>query len=738
MIRYTKTLLILPVFLIGFIQLTQAQNSKNKAEENLKIGLALSGGGAKGFAHIGVLKVLEEAGIQVDVISGTSMGAVVGGLYAIGYTPTMLEDIALNNDWEELFDSQAPRQFQSFFQKRYQDRTLLNFPFKEGEVKLPQGLVQGRKIAMLLYRLTIPYHSQSDFTKLPIPFAAVGTDLATGKGVHLNRGYLPEAIRASIAIPSVFEPVKIDSTHFVDGGIARNIPASDAIKLGADFVITSDVGLPIEPVDSLDTFIDILLQSVGFGRKKSDEEQLAKTDLLIKPDVANYSTFDFDKAAELMERGEQAARKMLPRLRALEDSINQNKRVNRPPISKTDTLFIRRINISGTDDYLRDRLKNSLHIQVPSSQTVAELEQKLSRISSSGSFNDLSYRLQKTSTEKGHVLNINVSADTEQSIGLGARFDNHYKASLLFSGSFRELFTPGDALLADLRLGEQLQLQGNYFLPISLYPEANLSVSTQATRSPFNIFDNSGQQISTVDLEQLSISPQIGITILPQFYLEAGLHAEAYNLDEAVGETFLLDDVNGLLLGQLSMYSDTFNRANFASSGQKFILKSVFSNTQWGSGSTFSQHVLDWRMRLPVSSDISLISRIALGHTFSGGEPVPLHYRFYAGGALPIDLFSDRQFPLLGYHVQELSSTNLRLLKLGSQFNLYRKTYLQLLWNSASLGDEWKWNIDQSEFNSGFGLRLGMVTIIGPAELTLTTQEIDGPYSLHINIGYTF
>jgi NTE family protein len=726
---------------LGNTDCIQAQDTQDDQKRSVKIGLALSGGGAKGFAHIGVLKILEEAGIQVDVITGASMGSIVGGLYAIGYTTDMLEEIAINNDWEELYNNRTPRQYQSIFQKSYEEQTLLTFPFRQGAVTLPKGLIKGQKIAMMLYRLTLPYHSISDFTKLPIPYAAVATDLATGEGVRFDRGYLPDAMRASSAIPSVFEPVTIDSVTYIDGGVARNIPASDARALGADFVIASDVGEPVSAVDSLNTFVDILLQSVGFGRKRSDREQLKQTDLLIKPDALNFSSFDYDKAAQLIERGEQAARNMLPRLKALADSIHQTPRTIPPFAAISDTLLIQKITIKGADAFLQDRLERSLRIPTPSRQTLTELEQILGRIYNSGSFSDLSYRLQQVPGEKeGYDLNIEIAPNKEQTVGLGARYDSHYKASLLFTGSLDNLFNTGDALRADLRLGEQLRLQGNYFLPLSLYPEAGLTVNGQVSRSPFDLY-NEGRQVSSVDLEQLSISPQAGIAIFPKLSLGAGLHAEAFNLNEAVGETFLLDSISGLLLGRFLLYSDTFDRARFATSGQKLLLKSDFSNTRWGSGRTFSQHVVDWQLRVPVSPSVSLLSRLVLGRTYSGNDPIPLHYRFYAGDAVPIPLFADRQFPLIGYDVQQLQATNIRLLKLGAQFalpQLPQETFLQVLWNSASLSSEWIKEISRSDFASGFGLRFGTQTIIGPAELTLMTQDPNGSYSVRINVGHTF
>jgi len=209
----------------------QAQEIQNEDQKPVKIGLALSGGGAKGFAHIGVLKVLEKAGIVVDVVSGTSMGAVIGGLYSISYTPAQLEDIALNNDWNELFNESPSRRFQSMIQKVQNNRLILSVPYRNGNIGLPRGLIDGQKIGLLLNQLTLSYHNVVDFRDLPIPFACVATNLNTGEGVRLESGYLPEAIRASIAIPSIFQPVTIDSTIYIDGGIARNIPASDARAL---------------------------------------------------------------------------------------------------------------------------------------------------------------------------------------------------------------------------------------------------------------------------------------------------------------------------------------------------------------------------------------------------------------------------------------------------------------------------------------------------------------------------
>src|SRR5699024_7340132 len=262
--------------------------------------------------------------------------------------------------------------------------------------------------------------------------------------------------------------------------------------------------------------------------------------------------------------GEEASQRMLPQIRQMAVSIRQPPPPDLPPIEIADTLLINRINIKGANLYLRDRLRSSLQIMTPSRQPVSELEYKLNKIYTSGPFSNLSYRLNPLSENKGYALNITIAADNQQSVGLGMRYDSQYKASLLFSGRFNKLFTPGDALLVDFRLGEQLKIQGNYILPLSFYPKVDLTLSTAATRTPIDLF-SSGQRISSIDIERLSFSPQLNVELLPSLFLGIGPHFEGFNLNEAVGETLFLGNISGLITARALIYADSFNRTYFPS-----------------------------------------------------------------------------------------------------------------------------------------------------------------------------
>ncbi len=706
-----------------------------REEQGLKIGLALSGGGAKGFAHIGVLKVLEEAGIKVDVITGTSMGAVVGGLYAIGYTTAELEDIALYTDWNELFNETRPRKYQAIFQDQSSERLILSVPYQDGSVSLPRGLIEGQKISLLLNELTLAYHDVNNFRELPIPYAAVVTNLETGEGVMFDSGYLPEVIRASTAIPSVFKPVTIGDSLYIDGGVIRNIPATDARKLGADFVISSDVGDPILPSDSLRSFIDIMSQSVGFLRERSNITQREESDLLISPEIRDYSTFDFNKADELIKLGEEAARKVLPQLRELQKKQKGNP--HRTYSEKPDQVSISQIRISGADEYLRNSLRSSLTIQEGQILSIDRISKEMELMYSSGHIGDLNYRILPDPDSEGSILNIDISAAQQNSIGLGARYDSRYRASLLFSGMFNRIVSDGDALITELRLGEQLELTANYAFPYTLYPESGVNFKLDGFRIPIDIFENNSIS-SSVNVESLSFHAKTWIRAFRNASFLAGAKAEFYNIDQAIGETLLLNNVDRILTANGTLQLNSFNRSYFPSSGNRLTVHTEFSNELWGSGINFIQHNFSWEFRLPLHERFSFLSRLTAGGTFALDEELPLHYKFYSGGAIPNFVRPIHQFPLLGYQPHQLRGDNLKLMEAGLQYQFRNNGFLQARWNAAMVQDTWTWDLPITDFEHGIGLTGGLITLIGPIELTLMAKDANGPFSMKISVGHHF
>src|SRR5580698_4147995 len=284
-----------------------------------RICLVLSGGGARGMAHIGVLKVLEEMKIPIDCIAGTSMGAVVGGLYASGMTAAQIDATMRSVDWQEAFRDAPPRRDLAFRRKQDDRNFLVRLPLglKHGKILLPKGFIQGQKLQETLRQLTLPFSNTTDFDLLPTPFRAVATDLLTGNAVLLDRGDLSIAMRASISAPGLFAPVETQGLLLVDGGLAENLPIDVARQMHADILIVSDVSFPLQSRAALDSALSISNQMLAIlVRKDADRQRatLTPSDILIEPILGTTSSTDFTSAVSTIAAGETAARAMLSQL----------------------------------------------------------------------------------------------------------------------------------------------------------------------------------------------------------------------------------------------------------------------------------------------------------------------------------------------------------------------------------------------------------------------------------------
>ncbi|MFZ9872020.1 MAG: patatin-like phospholipase family protein [Steroidobacteraceae bacterium] len=310
---------MLKVGLLAFLLLA---SSVAAAQSAPRVGLVLSGGGARGAAHVGVLKVLEEQRIPIHAIAGTSMGAVVGGLYASGLSAGEITALIESDEWRAAFTEPAPRDRLSFRRKSEDQNFLVKFPLgiKSGSFRLPKGLVSGQRVSQALRRVTFPVAGRAQFDQLPIPFRAVATDLETGDAVVLGSGDLVDAMRASLAAPGVFAPVEIDGRLLVDGGLANNLPVDVAQAMGVDVLIVVDVGFPLRKRDTLDSVTTISNQMLSILiRRGSDaqRERLGTRDILISPDLGEASSFDFAIVAQATSLGESAARAAATQLASL-------------------------------------------------------------------------------------------------------------------------------------------------------------------------------------------------------------------------------------------------------------------------------------------------------------------------------------------------------------------------------------------------------------------------------------
>jgi len=328
--------------------------------ERPSIGLALSGGGARGFAQIGAIQVLEENNIPIDVIVGTSMGSIIGGLYAAGYSPQQIESLAKSIDWSNLMVDTPPRSSLFIGQKQERSRTILQIRFKGLHLALPQAITPGQKLTSILTNLTlkVDYQTNSDFDKLKIPFRALTCDLISGKKVLLRSGNLAEAMKASSAVPLLFTPVPRDSMLLVDGGLINNIPVDDVREIGADLVLAVDTSSKLRPENKIAAPWEIADQVTTIMQREKLNDQRNRADVLIKVDLDEYKSDSFQKVNDIIEAGRDETTRNIYKIKKLIQSAQKNS------LSKTP-MAVKCIDITGIDDNsLKDIVLDIINIKI--------------------------------------------------------------------------------------------------------------------------------------------------------------------------------------------------------------------------------------------------------------------------------------------------------------------------------------------------------------------------------------
>lgn len=378
-------------------------------QERPKVGLVLSGGGAKGLAEIATLKILDELGIPVDCIAGTSMGGIIGGLHAVGYSGWDLENLALSTDWNETLTDNPPRAFKPHFEKKEDGKFQLEFGFENRALWMPRGLILGRKVSLLFSSLTFPFAEVTDFDDLPIPFRCVAVDLLTGSEIVLKSGSLAKAIRATMAIPSVFTPVEWGDHLLIDGGYANNLPVDVVMDMGADIIIAVDVGRPLMEKSKIRSALDVLQQSIAMLGRDKWKENSEKADVMIRPDLTGYTAMDFydpDRLRRILQIGEHAAEEARPELLALRDRLRRYGRVEERSFGDDfKGMGISSIQVSCPDSEVPGEIRNRIMEAISSEYDPAEIRKSIAEIKNAYKLDGITFSAVKTGD---HAVRVDV------------------------------------------------------------------------------------------------------------------------------------------------------------------------------------------------------------------------------------------------------------------------------------------------------------------------------------------
>ena len=715
-------------------------------EQRKKVGVVLSGGGAKGMAHIKALKVIEEAGIPIDYIAGTSMGAIVGGLYAIGYTPEQLDSMVRKQNWTFLLSDRIKRSAMSLTDRERSEKFIVSIPFTKSpkDAASSGGIIKGQNLANLFSDLTMGYHDSINFDKLPIPFACVAANVVNGEQIIFHNGILSTAMRASMAIPGVFTPVRQDSMVLVDGGIVNNYPADVVKAMGADVIIGVDVQNALKKADKLNSAPDILGQIVDITCQSNHEKNVDLTDTYIRVNVDGYSSASFTPAAidTLMRRGEEAAKAQWNSLLALKKKIgisdNYVPKRHGPysSLSNVRTIYVTDISFSGVEADDKKWLMKKCNLKENSNITTQQIEQALYQLRGSQSYSSASYTL--TDTPEGYHLNFLLQAKYEKRINLGIRFDSEEIASLLINGTADLKTHIPSRLSLTGRLGKQYAARIDYTLePMQ---QRNFNFSYMFQYNDINIYEEGERAYNTTYKYHLA---EFGFSDVwyKNFRFGLGFRFEYYKYKDFLfkkPEFIGLDVESEHFLSYFAqVHYNTYDKGYFPSKGSDFkAAYSLYTDNmaQYNEQAPFSALSASWASVIPAPRRFSIIPSIYGRVLIGKGIPYPLKN---AIGGEVYGFYIPQQLPFAGVTNMELMENSIIITSLKFRQRMGSIHYLTLTGNYG-LTDSHFFEILKGKQLFGISAGYGMDSVFGPLEISLGYSNQTDKGSCFVNLGYYF
>ncbi len=721
--------------------------STGAAPPRYRIGLVLSGGGARGIAHIGVLRVLQKLHVPIYAIAGTSMGAVVGGLYASGLTAKQIEAVVKSLNWQEAFRDQPPRQDLSLRRKEEDENFLVHFPIgvKGWHLVLPQGLIEGQSLTEILRRLTLPVARITNFNDLPTPFRAVATDLETGQEVVMDSGDLTSAMRASMSAPGVFAPVPRGGRLLVDGGLTDNVPVDVARAMGVNVLIVVDVSTRLRSRNQLNGVASVSAQALTILMEHKSKEELASLtsrDVLIRPPLNGVSSFDFGDVNHLIAIGEAAAWKMRRRLSAFSVSPAQYRRYEQRRASmRRPPPRIEFVQVQTGSKQFSAPIEKLFGDMVGKRLDPDAIARRITTLYGQGGLDTLDYRVVHRSGRYGLLIDARGASIGPNYMRFGLSLRDDFAGDATYEAAARyvmsEITRSGGEWVTDGEIGQTSRLATEVYLPFSKFSGWFVmpQVSVEASDLPYFV----GQSMRAV---YRAHTFRYGLDLGKQFSdwgeVRAGAYREEGHTRLTVGDPgdpllpFPAQQAFGSLTYFLRFSYDTLDNINFPHSGEQATLQWSSVHQVIGPQSSYNRVTFDflaahtWRDRNTVAFSVSGGSLL--------NRATDLRMEFPLGGFL--NLSGLKQYSLYGPHYGIARLLLYRKIDRGGPGYLDVPVYLGM---SLEAGNVWRnlsdirWNTMHKDASVFFGLD----TFLGPIYLGSGFDD-HGQQSFYLFLGRTF
>ena len=726
------------------------------------VGLVLSGGGAKGMAHIGVLKMLEELEIPIDYVVGTSIGSIMAGFYSLGYTADELDSLVRSQDWDLLMKDRRGRRDISYENKKDDDRYLFKFPFmnhrslaeetsassanqNKGLLRnMPSALVSGHNLDQLFTKLSVGYQDDIDFNTLPIPFACVAVDLNTKEEVVFHSGNIVTAIRASMSIPGYFAPVELGDKFLVDGGMLNNLPVDVVKEMGADYVITVDLhSFKKTRADNDQTIPEMVSTMLSIMNGEKYQSGRNASDIIIEPNTSAYGVLSFDeKSVEaLVDSGVVAATRVLPQLRSLAAQLKEypDTAVERPPKAINlgrDSVLISQMEIDGTDNEDMVWLMSKTDIGPGRFVSGKDMDDAMSFFYNTKCFRKINYSI--AGKEGGYKLRVHFTPQRLHQAGIGFRFDSEEMASILVGVSLNKYKLFGSKLDTKLELGQNSNLTVSYGYTFRNLTRLNISTTLQhLTASFYDRTLNADEKfkyrlISDERINLFRVKADYQVTGWRNSDLKFGILHDNYSClvidagssGQNLGETFS----SQIFQAYANWHFDNLDDSYYPRTGHQFNLLGS-ATLQYGTYSYDAR--LDYKVAIPLGRKVTLIPQTWNRWNFG----IPLRYYRNMVGGYNAGRYAPWHFPFVGINNAHWTKAKTDIARIDLRANLFGEHYLTLVGNYLA---EWDFDGEAFEGNLGAGIIYSVNTIVGPIQFCTHWSTLSRRVGFYFSLGYEF
>lgn len=744
------TRLLIILLLLGLHTSLSAQQTGSRP----KIGLTLSGGGAKGLAHIGILKAIDSAGLNIDYITGTSMGGIVGALYATGYSAAAIETIARKTDWDILLSNQSSLRAIVMEEKDEYSKYAIELPWINHGFRLPTGVIESEELWLKFTELFFPVYGIKDFSQFSIPFKCIGTDISTGEVVVMDKGEIATAVRATMAIPSVFTAVDYQGRKLVDGGIVRNLPVEDVIDMGADVIIASKVSTGLMPGEKLTSAIQILLQIAFFKEAYDNRDADSLADIFLDLPVDDFHAGSFNRDEEILQIGIDQGRLLYPRLKALKDSLDQLYgalpfRANRLP--DVDSVKISGIRVHGDEQISRNFIINMMSLEEGKYYTPAKLSNLIRKVFGTRYYNRIVYTLEPV-PDGSAIIHFDVIENPVTFAKLGIHYNKFTGIGVLMNLTSRNFVFNHSRSLISVNLSESFRARAEHLQYLGRGKDVALVLGGSYERfdvASYNRFKRDG----LYGMQYFKSDARLQYSANRKFTVGAGTRFEWVRYSPSIQSVIDVSGKNEFVTSYIFAAINTLDKAIFPNRGFRMDLEAgtIFNQTphiRYYSNGTVVDNIDSlgitynnyYRLTANAEGYIPLSTKLNLYTGFQSGINVDYKQNilndFAIGGMTRV---FRNQVLFAGLEENAVITPSVASLQLALRYRLFNNLYLTarsngLINNFVSTNNI----IQKPNFLSGHALSFGYNLPLGPLEISVMYNDQSRQVRSYINMGIPF